>query len=97
MTLFMILLDYKYRQTSRMAPPPGQYAGARSPKGAACSGPCRLHPDLLEPRIWIASATSPDRRHFAHLDWPFSDDPTPSKIAFFTIDRATTFLDFTNK
>jgi hypothetical protein len=23
MTLFMILLDYKYRQTSRMAPPPG--------------------------------------------------------------------------
>jgi hypothetical protein len=33
MTLFMILLDYKYRQTSRIAPPRGQDASAGSPIG----------------------------------------------------------------
>jgi hypothetical protein len=47
MTLFMILLDYKYRQTSRMAPPPGPDAGApevRKAERAAGNAVCTLIP-----------------------------------------------------
>jgi hypothetical protein len=74
MTLFMILLDYKYRQTSRMAPPPGPDAGRQKserrsvqramPGLIMVAGAFVIAAGLLHERVQRArllSKTDPDR------------------------------------